>query len=256
MYSLEIEDRIRRLGFAVVGDLGMPDVAGMRISLEQLVERDIDRWRGNPHYRDAWMVHNLLMGGDAFIDFLENQVMHEYLSRLLSPSCILYSYTSSSLPPHGSNYSRRIHVDAQAECPPYITNVGVLLALDDFTEHNGAPLFLPGSHLEVTEPDEATFLRNAVPVYPRAGEAVIFNARTYHLGGENQTDKARHAITLNACRHWMKQRFDYPRLAGPGQVTRLGRVGQRFLGMDSRVPTSLEEYYVAPEQRMFKAGQT
>jgi ectoine hydroxylase-related dioxygenase (phytanoyl-CoA dioxygenase family) len=84
---------------------------------------------------------------------------------------------------------------------------------------------------------------------------VIFNARTWHLGGNNHTDHARHALTLNVCRSYMRQRFDYPRLVPPEIVAQLGEVGHRFLGFNVRMPISLAEYYLPEEQRLYKAGQ-
>jgi ectoine hydroxylase-related dioxygenase (phytanoyl-CoA dioxygenase family) len=53
----------------------------------------------------------------------------------------------------------------------------------------------------------------------------------------------------------MRQRFDYPRLVPPEAIAALGPVGRRFLGFDVRMPVSLEEYYVPPEHRLYKAGQ-
>lgn len=254
--SIFAEDVIRRDGFAVVGPLVDPaTVDRMRAALERLIFEDLERWSANPWYADHWMVHNLLLRDSVFLDFLENELMHSYLTRLLSPACILYAYTSSSLPANGSNFSRRIHVDSQAETTDCITNVGILLALDDFTDENGATYYLPGSHLTLATPGHEEFFERAVRVYPKAGHAVIFNARTYHYGGTNTTESPRHAITLNVCRHWMKQRFDYPRMVNDGQLNRLGPAGKRLIGMDSRIPASLEEYYVAPEDRLFKGGQ-
>lgn len=255
-YDSGVEARIREDGFAVLGPLVNAEmVAVMRSALGRAIDEDLVQWSGNPWYKDHWMVHNLMARAPVFLEFLENALMHAYLSRLLSPSCILYAYTSSSLPPEGSNLSRRIHVDAQAECLDYVTNVGVLVALDDFTDDNGATYYLPGSHRSLDIPDKERFFRDAVRVYPKAGEAVIFNARTFHYGGLNETRRARHAITLNVCRHWMKQRFDYPRMLSAEQIASLGPTGRRFVGMDSRVPVNLEEYYVAPELRLFKSGQ-
>lgn len=255
MYEAAIESRIRNDGFANVGAvIDAATVATMRGELQLAIDEDIERWSKNPWFRDQWMVHNLMLRHPVFMGFLENPVMHAYLSKLLAPSCTVYAYTSSSLPANGSNYSRRIHVDAQSESTDYITNVGVLVALDDFSEENGATYFLPGSHLSLEVPDEEHFFANAVRALPRAGEAIIFNARTFHYGGINTTDRARHAITLNVCRNWMKQRFDYPRMLSAEQLDTLGPVGRRFVGMDSRIPASLDEYYVAPEERLFKTA--
>jgi hypothetical protein len=248
--------RFRREGFALVGPLvDAGTVEGMRAALDRTVREDLHRWSGNPWYRDQWMVHNLLLRDDLFLDFLRSPRLHGFLDEALSPHCILYAYTSSSLPPEGHNYSRRIHIDAQARTIDCVTNVGVLVALDDFTPANGATRFLPGSHRELEAPSTDHFMAESVQACPKAGEAVVFNARTWHYGGENRTSTPRHAITLNACRPWMKQRFDYPSMLDARQLERLGPVGRRFIGMESRVPRSLEEYYVAPENRLYKPGQ-
>ena len=62
-------------------------------------------------------------------------------------------------------------------------------------------------------------------------------------------------MTINACRSFMRQRFDYPRLVPEALVNELGPVGRRFLGFNVRVPSSLEEYYVPEDRRLYKAGQ-
>ena len=227
----------------------------MRAILQQAIDQDIARWQGAPGYIDQWMVHNLMVRGQAFLRLLENPVLHGYLEEMLSDTCILYAFTSSSMPPHGSNYSRRLHVDCPRVIPGYVTNVGMTLALDDFTEENGATELLPDSQWRTDLPSEAEFERDAVRLMPKAGEAIFFNARTWHRGGLNRTDKARHAVTINACRSFMRQRFDYPRLVPAELVADLGPVGRRFLGFNVRVPVSLEEYYVPEEQRLYKAGQ-
>lgn len=252
----ELLSQFNRDGFALAGQvIDSKTVAEMRSALERAISEDIRQWSGNRWFKDHWMVHNLLLRDDVFLEFLSSPILHAHLSRVLSPHCIVYAYTSSSLPPNGHNFSKRIHIDAQAQSVDCVTNVGVLIALDDFTDDNGATRFLPGSHLSLDVPDEAHFMKHSVRVYPKAGEAVLFNARTYHYGGENRTSRARHAITLNVCRPWMKQRFDYPSMLSSAQLEKLGPVGRRFVGMDSRVPRNLDEYYVAPEDRLYKGGQ-
>lgn len=248
-------EEIGARGFAVVpGALKPEEVPVLRAALETCVAEDLERWRGRD-YPDAYMVHNPMVRGGELASVLENPTMHAYLDVLLGNTCILYAYTTSSMPPGGSNYSNRIHNDCPRLIPGYVTNVGVILPLDDFTDENGATYFLPGSHTRADVPDEAEFFRGAVRVYPRAGDAVFFNARTYHLGAKNQTGRVRHALTLNVCRSYMRQRFDYPRLVPPPVVAALGEVGRRFLGFNVRMPTSLEEYYVPAEQRLYKPGQ-
>lgn len=248
----ELDDR----GFTLVrGVIDAAEIAELRAELERAIADDLARWGANPHYRDAHMVMNLMTRGDAFLRLLENPLIQAYASALLGPTCILYAYTSSSMPAGGTNFSRRVHVDAPRWIPGYPTNVGFTLALDDFTEENGAMSVLPESHLSPATPDDATFDAHAETVLPRAGEMIVFNARTFHRGGVNRTARPRHAVTMNVCRAYMRQQFDYPRLVAPELVERLGPVGRRFLGFDVRMPASLSEYYVDESERTYKAGQ-
>ena len=93
------------------------EIAALRAELERAIADDLARWGANPHYRDAHMVMNLMTRGDAFLRLLENPVIHAYASELLGPTCILYAYTSSSMPAGGTNFARRVHVDAPRWIP-------------------------------------------------------------------------------------------------------------------------------------------
>ena len=247
--------KIKNDGVCVIPNVVSKNEASrMRMLLQKFINEDLAKWAGKD-YSDRWMVHNLMIKDKSFADLLENPILHKYFSLLLGDTCILYAYTSSSMPAGGANYSHRIHVDSPRFIPNYWTNVGMMLALDDFREDNGATYFLPGSHLLPDVPDEKFFLKNAIRVYPKTGDAVIFSARTWHMGGENKSPEPRHAVTMNICRSYMRQRFDYPRLVPEDVEKNLGEIGKRFLGFDVRVPVSLDEYYLPVDQRLYKANQ-
>jgi ectoine hydroxylase-related dioxygenase (phytanoyl-CoA dioxygenase family) len=251
----EILAGIQRKGFSVVPGLLDPDeVTVMRRELQRAAEEDLAAWEGR-EYPDAWMVHNLMVRHPIFARFLENRVLHAYLTPLLGDTCIVYAYTSSSMPPSGANFSHRVHVDSPRVIPGYWTNVGVMVALDDYTEENGATRFLPYSYEREEPPTLDEFLEKSEQTFPKAGGAVIFNARTWHMGGKNRTQTPRHAITLNVCRSYMRQRFDYPRLVGEETLAHIGELGRRFLGFNVRMPASLAEYYLPENERLYKAGQ-
>jgi ectoine hydroxylase-related dioxygenase (phytanoyl-CoA dioxygenase family) len=248
-------EEVPERGFTIARNVvGQSDVTELKHALERAIAEDLEAWRGR-EYVNANMVLNLMTRGAPFVRLLENSVLHEFLSALLGDTCILYAYTSSSMPPDGTNYSRRIHVDCPRFIPGYITNIGVTLALDDFTDENGAMALLPGSHKLETLPSEAEFDARSVRAYPRAGDAIIFNARTWHRGGLNRTGRYRHAVTMNVCRSYMRQQFDFPRLIAPDALEMLGGLGRRFLGFNVRMPVSLEEYYRPLDDRLYKPGQ-
>ena len=127
--------------------------------------------------------------------------------------------------------------------------------MDDFTEENGATYYLPGSHKKEELPREEDFYANAKRALAKRGDMIILNARLVHAAGINKTNDTRHALTLNFCRSFMRQRFDYPRLLEKEVIQGLGNDGKRLIGMNVRMPTSLEEFYLPEEERLYKPNQ-
>lgn len=251
-------------GYAIVPD-ALPSlrVRTLKAELQQAIEEDLlsfdaeEERTGKPH-PDRWMVHNAMLRGKELSRILEHELMHAYLTRFLGDTCILYAYQTSSMPPFGTNYSNRIHVDCPRLIPDYPTNMGIFFALDDITEENGASYFLPGSQHRLDAPTEAEFMAKAERATCSAGSMVVMNPRVWHRGGNNHTDKPRHALTLAACRSYMRSRFDFPRLIENSKseiLNDLGEIGRRFLGYNVRVPASMDEYYLPPDQRLYLPNQ-
>ena len=248
-------DEVRRVGFTVVRqaiDVGV--VHEFRHRLADLVSSQ-RRFLSEANQVDDYMVHNPFVVDNTFFQLLELPPIIEVLDEFLGVTSILYACTTSSMPAGGTNYSHRIHVDSPRVIPGYISQMGIIVPLDDFTVDNGATYVLPYSFERIDPVSEEEFFRDAVRVLPKCGDLVVLNPRTWHLGGRNNTDTDRHAVTLSACRSYMRQRFDYPRLIEATQTNSLSPTLRRLLGFNVRVPTSLEEYYVPEEQRLYKAGQ-
>ncbi|HEX7719339.1 MAG TPA: hypothetical protein VF389_06005, partial [Woeseiaceae bacterium] len=81
------------------------------------------------------------------------------------------------------------------------------------------------------------------------------NSRCWHQSGVNTTDRWRHAVTLNICRPFMRQQFDFPRMLTEEQVADLDKDVKRFLGYHVRMPVSLEEFLAPPDERPYRPGQ-
>jgi ectoine hydroxylase-related dioxygenase (phytanoyl-CoA dioxygenase family) len=209
-------------------------------------------YHGRSDYSDYGMVLACYMYGRSFLELLDHAPLIDPIDAALGSSCIVYAYTSSSMPPHRSNYSGRTHVDSPRMIPGYMTNLGVTIALDDFTAENGATYYLPGSHTRTEAPSDDEFFAGAERLIMPAGSAFFFNARTWHRGGENATPEWRHGLTFNICRPFMKQRLDIPRMLAGRDLSGLSERVIQKLGFLSQVPASLDEYYVPPEQRKCK----
>jgi len=159
--------------------------------------------------------------------------------------------------PDSDQYTCKVHNDMGRESNGYLLGALATLALDDFSEANGTTWFLPRSHRRSDKPSDEEFFANAVRIERPAGSAAFFDPRIWHAGGQNVTGDVRHGCTLYACRSFMRQRLDYPRLVDKVGIDAeyLSPTVRRVLGFDVRVPTSLDEFYVPPEERLYKAGQ-
>jgi len=247
--------QIEEDGFAIVPQVvSQENVAKLRMDLQKAITEDMKEFGGLPGKKENLVV-DMVRRGTSFVELLENELMHQVFSHFLGKSCILYSFTSTFLRPEDHPTACNIHVDSPRFISNFHSGIIMTLALDDFTEENGATYYLPGSHKSEKAPDEKEFYDNSVRVVRKAGDVVFFSNRVYHAGGGNQTNQTRHGITIYACRHFMKQRFDYPKLVTEEILAQIGDRGHNFLGFNSRVPLSCHEYYTSPEKRMYQPNQ-
>ena len=250
-----VRDAIATEGFLVVEDvLDAEYLEDVKRALT-LAIRDETAWHLR-NDREEQLSYGMVlvcpMYGRIFADVFDNPRVTGPFEAVLGEGCIVYAYTSSSMQPGGSNYSTRIHVDCPRLIPGYVTNMGVTILLDDFTEENGATWYLPRSQTRADAPSEEEFRANAKRLVARAGTAFFFDARLWHAGGENRTTAWRHALTINMCRPWMKQRIDLPRALEGYDLRGASEKALQKLGFRSRVPATLDEYYAPPEQRTYR----
>lgn len=245
---------LARDGYAVVERVVAPEqVAQLRRDLEAAIEAEKAFHHGTD-YIDYGMVLVCCTHARSFVEILTHDGLMPVIERILGEGSIIYAYTSSSMPPHGSNYSRRIHVDCPRAIPGYATNAGVMILLDDFTAENGATWVLPGSQHTREAPSADHFFANAKQVIAPAGSFVYLDPLVWHAGGVNHTTSWRHSITLNMCRPYMKQRLDIPKMMAASRVDLTGVSDKALqkLGFYAQVPESLDEYYQPLERRKFR----
>ena len=138
----------------------------------------------------------------------------------------------------------------------YVTNIGLVIALDEFTEINGATQILPFSHLSQEVPDTHYFEKNHIKILAKSGHGLLFHGRLWHAGGVNSSGFPRHALTLHFCRSFMRQHFDFANMhSNLKNSSELRENARRLLGYNVRMPKSLDEYYVEPEKRKYKSNQ-
>lgn len=227
-------------------------------SLKDRLQRALDSYAPGSSEQsllDRYLMHDLLARDAIFGRLIEDPRLQQLVAPLLGDHWILYAFTSSSLPPGGTNYGGRIHTDSPRFFGPHAFNIGLVWALDPFTRENGGTHLLPGSHHSPLTPADAFFETHRIQVECPAGSLLVFNARLFHRAGQNGTSSWRHALTLNACRSFMKPRLDWVRMIPPALLDGFGPQARRLVGFDTRVPTSMEEFFLPADQRLYKPNQ-
>jgi ectoine hydroxylase-related dioxygenase (phytanoyl-CoA dioxygenase family) len=248
---------VRTQGFTILHDFLTVHETGLLKKTMESALKDYKPVAGvNQSLLDRYQLHDLINRDINYGRLLEDPRLQQLLEPLLGEHWIMYAATSSSIPPRGNNHSSRLHVDSPRFHHGYIFNVGVIWVLDDYEMNNGGALkMLPGSQHSEIEPDLDIFEKYCVHAVCKAGALLMFNARTFHRTGDNSTDVWNHSMTLNACRSFMKQRMDWVRFI-PEEISRhLNGQARRIIGFDTRLPASLDEFFLPEEQRFYKPNQ-
>ena len=151
-------------------------------------------------------------------------------------------------------FQGRFHQDFPRYLNGYRASINTFLCLDDFSVANGATRFIVGSHLLQEAPRLDDQLR-AVTAEARAGSLIVFDSTVWHSAGENTTTNDRIGLNVQWTRSFIKQQIDLVRYMGEDFCSTLDESIQASLGMHSRVATTLDEYYLPKEQRLYRAGQ-
>lgn len=231
--------KYRKEGMVLIKDaLSLDLVKELKRELKNATKKE-EEYHGSKDYKDYGMVLCCAKYGGNFLKIFENDSIFKPFELILGKDCILYSNTSSSMPPNKSNYSKRIHIDVPKDYPHYYPmRMLSLIILDDFTEENGATWFLPESHKLNTEP--ADFYKNAKRLVAKAGSILYWNPKIWHAGGSNETNEWRDAFTIVMTKPFCKQRMDIPAMLGNVD---LNNKAKKRLGYLNIPPKSYKEYY-------------
>lgn len=221
-----------------------------RSDLEKAIKKETEFLKDANTTNYAMVVMCPLYGA-SFLKVFDNPDFTKGFEMIMGTGSIIYSYTSSSMPPNATNYSYRVHVDCPRIIPNFITNMGAIIALDDFKKENGATWVLRGSHTRPDQPTEHEFFKHAKQIECKAGDVIYLNSRLWHSGGLNKTAKWRHSTTVGVCRPWMKQRLDFPRMLSKHESS-LSDVAKQKFGFWTQVPASYDEYFAPPEKRKYR----
>jgi ectoine hydroxylase-related dioxygenase (phytanoyl-CoA dioxygenase family) len=208
------ETRLKRDGFTVIEDfLTSAQIAAARSALAPHLGTHLGR---NPFEGlETERVYTLVARGRVFEDATDEARLMALLGRFLQPGYLLTASQAICIYP--GEKAQDLHFDDVFYCQPRprpAISMGLICAIDAFTETNGATDLIPGSHAwsdadidRLTGGDTIeTLLRPAVMP---PGAALVFQGTLLHRGGANRGTAPRLAFTSQYCEPWARTQENF-----------------------------------------------
>jgi hypothetical protein len=166
---------------------------------------------------------------------------------VLGDDCLLGTYGSVSIGP--GQAAQMIHADDSLyriprAHPTFFVNV--ILALNDFTDENGATRIVPGSHLWDHYPAHPPVYESIPAVAPK-GSAIFTLGSVYHGGGANRTaDQVRHGMTVAYVANWIRPQENFQAAVAQERAAGFDPELQALMGWRLG-PTAVGHIYTASE---------
>lgn len=192
---------------------------------------------------------------DHFFRFLEQPYLHEIVDALLSPHAILRYQQAGFATADDSRVMahHQHHMNFKVVMNGYRAGINLTFALDDMLGESSLR-FILGSHQRPTPPRPEDLSIAEIALECPAGSVLVYDSTIWHRDVPNLNPVPRHLVDHLFVRHFIKPYFDYPRALGPEVLASLPERSRRFLGWESRIPSTLEEFY-APVRLYLAHGE-
>jgi hypothetical protein len=162
------------------------------------------------HYPKSTRVWDLYQYDPVFVEMLTHPGLADLIDDLLGRYYLLSDYSLNVVNP--SQPIDDWHIDYPYNEMPTIVTGGILglqcvLALDDFTETNGATRLVSGSHTPPRRPDEP-WPTTAETFTAEPGTLLVMAAATWHRSGFNSSGSLRTAILMSFVERWIRPLSD------------------------------------------------
>lgn len=146
-------------------------------------------------------LYGLIYKGEVFGKLVQDKLILAVVEAILGEDIILGGFSAHILHPGAERMG--IHVDYPYWAMPTpfpqspILEIQVIWMMEDFTAHNGAPLFAAGTQALATKPDQERFAQIAEKITGTAGTALISHGLCWHDTSPNSSDRPRVSLLGN-----------------------------------------------------------
>ncbi len=199
-------EQYRRDGFVVLEDvLSAPELAKLQAETRRILDTGAALGDNSFYGTKTKRAYSMLAKTRSFDPVLVEPRLVGLVNALFHPNPLLGGIQLIEIFP--GEAAQKLHFDTQflnsAERGDAESLVNFILAIDDFTLHNGATVVIPGSHVWPKDrlPTEADARRQLTM---RAGSACMFSGKLWHGGGENASLQSRRGAVLFFQEPWLR----------------------------------------------------
>ncbi|ODN43744.1 phytanoyl-CoA dioxygenase family protein [Piscirickettsia litoralis] len=235
-------------GWLVVENVFSKDEVDLYKELIDRCEVTYQPWQD---YRRPGIFHHLPLTDYRFLTVLEKIEDCNVLSHYFNNNQFILNSFGGVINNESMDkniYIKEIHRDINVYIKDYPLMINVLVMLDSFSKLNGAIEILPGSHKVAGKPEVGEFERDSLQVLSNAGSILFFNSYIWHRAGISQVLDKRRALTLTYTQSYFKQQADYSEVFISLPTGMKNKFYKKILGRISKVPKSLDEWYMDYEK--------
>eukprot|EP01084_Bolivina_argentea_P014598 27276_1 len=155
--------------------------------------------------------YNILNETRCFDELISNKTINDILDALLYQNARISNMSTITIHPnalkqawHYDNHFSNMY-PKRTDPLKCIMQISTLFAIDDFTETNGATVFIPKSHLwDIKKIPNNNDKKNAIKAIMKRGSILIFTGTLWHSGGANISNKSRTCLQLSFRQPWLR----------------------------------------------------
>lgn len=201
-----------------------------------------------PMAPDCQQIENPFRHDDKYLNLIHNSSIEKILSTLLDENFILINSNiinrklRDDVPVGGTGIGDTWHTDSRylggKRLDKGFSYIAITM-LNDFTEKNGATLYIPSSHFRRGIPERHKNYKSQ-KMLGKAGTIVIFDSGLWHKGGES-THNDRWSMYSYYGPWFVKPYFRFPEMLGEKFGKKLNKPLRRLFHYTSTPPLNEEE---------------
>lgn len=214
------------------GAISQAEVEALNAGIDALLPMAPDEWQGHVHRHDNGSgpqthLQNIYEAGTPFERLIDHPTWIDHLNRyvggddglFIDEAFLIAQGPGSGQQFHSGGHKRKIRTQFRFHNNEFrCGQVNILLALTDIGPGDGPTMVIPGSHksnlihpvykaqdrrLGVVDVEEA------IPVYYKAGDAILFVDCLSHAGGSRTNPGERRVLVYRYGPHWGHNRYGY-----------------------------------------------